>query len=224
MNTLNYVKELADKLSRKCEQLMAEDSLYDDLIDLSTVENNIGEGNSENITREKILQEKDLYELLSLSSSINLSLRDMIDPVSDLGSYKDLYFSKCLNIHIEELNENEFKITLNPLADKKYKGSYDIYYQIKLALNKYLSYHKFNLKKDRKYILVYKRYSVNIKSETDNDNWEMKRATNAITECVSFSDSPSHLSFVYTTVPDNKNYVEIYFLVDDEKIYRKRRQ
>ena len=114
-------------------------------------------------------------------------------------------------IRISKPDSAVVRLTLPMLVSRQYKGAYDVYWETKYALEKYVDDGgKFDFKVGDKLLLIYKKYTKNISSTItcDNDNWEMKRTTNAICEALGYSDNAKHFSMLYNTVQSDVNMVE----------------
>lgn len=149
------------------------------------------------------IPDDELYGLLEQVTQAGTAVRNALVGGKDSG------FPKRRKRYVEHLNIQVFqpkncilKLVLPPLMPIKFAGSYDVYWNTKLALQEYFAVHEIPKLTGQKLTLIYKRYTKNIHTDAlcDNDNWEMKRVTNAITEELFYSDNPANFSFFYTTV------------------------
>lgn len=130
------------------------------------------------------------------------------------------------NIEISSGQDYLLKITLFPLVRFPSKGGYNIYSDLKAALQKFLAEHPVNPAKDMRLTIVYRRivpWELTLgKARCDNDNFEMRRCTNAITDALAISDSVDKISFFYTTeqVP-HRNCVEVFLLNETHIVTQK---
>lgn len=124
------------------------------------------------------------------------------------------------SINISQPTDCLLKIVLFPLVNFPSKAGYNIYSDLKEALQKYLSAHTVILKKENRLTIVYRRvvpWELTLgKGRCDNDNFEMRRCTNAITDALGISDSVDKVSFFYTTEQaPNRNCVEVFLVNED---------
>lgn len=95
------------------------------------------------------------------------------------------------------------KLELFPLVAHPIKGAYNAYYSVKKAVMEHIKTQPNQLDPRERYTLVYQRIvagSVRLSAGCcDNDNFEMQRVTNAITETIGIADSADKFSFYYTT-------------------------
>lgn len=102
------------------------------------------------------------------------------------------------------------RISLPPLVGRKYRGSYNIYFELKMALEQFFKKHRVPELNRAKLLLIYKKYSpdLSIRYTCDNDNCETKRTTNAIAEAINYSDNAANFSFLYTAVESEHRMME----------------
>lgn len=202
---VSYKKQCpAENLPDKIAQQIAK-SLNNTIKQLSIVEKNLLLGSEKS-------RNKQLYQALSLLTRAQISVREGI-----LGDRDDGYFDRAADVaELQEIKvipvENGIiRLVLPPLASKKYVGSYNIYKSVKLALQAYQEKHGRIDVIGKKLIIIYKRFTpyFGLENDIDNDNWESKRVTNAITEAIEYSDNTAHLSMFYTTSRSNESRVEV---------------
>lgn len=108
------------------------------------------------------------------------------------------------------------RLSLYPLFDfrKEKTISYNTYWSVKTVLENGLKDKNIILEKNKPLFLIYKKYSQNLTCEytCDNDNWEMKRVTNAIAEQFFLTDNAETFSFIYTAAKAEKSFCEVTLL------------
>lgn len=157
------------------------------------------------------LNEELVFSLLENATQISMVARDAYIGSKDADySKRRERFVSGANIEITQPEQAILRVSLPPLIGRRFKGSYDIYWSLKYALEEYFSTHNVPQFKDEKLFLIYKKYGKNltVSYTCDNDNWEAKRTTNAISEAINYSDNADHFSFIYTAVKSTTNYVE----------------
>lgn len=155
-----------------------------------------------------------LLDILSDATQISMAVRQGILGTFDCNYQNRLQkLTESLNVFVFPPTDNiVVQVALSPLISKAYKGSYNVYWELKHTLDVYSKKYPLPILDDgEKLIIIYKRYTSFIDNALlcDNDNWEMKRTTNAITEALNHSDNPKHFSMLYTTVSSDYNMVEI---------------
>lgn len=185
--------------SKSCEKVLTISSRINDL--------------SQNLatTNVPLKQEKLMYDLVSEIAKLDMTVREAV-----LERRDDLFFSrekelvKRAFISVTVPENAVIRVCLPPLIGRQFKGSYNIYWKLKAALSQFEKEHPFPNLSGEKMVLMYKRYSTNLAvgHSCDNDNWEMKRVTNAIAEALNHSDNPEHFSMFYTTVQSAVDCVE----------------
>ena len=152
-----------------------------------------------------------LYNLVSEISILDMTVRAcLLEKRNDGFFEREKELVKGSYIHVSIPANAIIRVTIPPLVGRRFKGSYNIYWNLKLALAQFETNHKFSRPEGEKLVLIYKRYSINLAvgHTCDNDNWEMKRTTNAISEALNYSDNSEHFSMVYTTVQSDTDCVE----------------
>lgn len=158
-----------------------------------------------------LLDEESLLDILQDVSLLSMSVREGI-----LG-YKDTRYParrkqllQALPVLVSIPENAILRVSMPPLVGRKITGAYDIYQQVKLALEDFMSTREFPAYFGKKLLLIYKKYAQNLGVcyTCDNDNWEAKRTTNAISEALNYSDNAEHFSMMYTAVKSTANYVE----------------
>lgn len=152
-----------------------------------------------------------LYRLISEIAMLDMTVRTCLLEKRNEGFFeREKEFVKGSYIHISTPANAIIRATIPPLVGRQFKGSYNIYWRLKSALAEFERRHKIPRSEGERLVLIYKRYSTNLAvgHTCDNDNWEMKRTTNAISEALNYSDNSEHFSMVYTTVKSNTDCVE----------------
>lgn len=187
VNTTDYVKNRVKKLKKTTDRLPVGkdlDSISDD----------------------------DLFSILEESTQVSMSVREAL-----IGTKDPLYVSRreklcgqIYNIVVGHPEGTILRVSLPPLVQARYKGSYDIYRATKIMLSEYYSKHERPVVQGEKLLLLYKKYAKDLTADytCDNDNWEAKRVTNAISEALLYSDNAEHFSMMYTAVKSDRCYVE----------------
>lgn len=152
-----------------------------------------------------------LYFILESASQISMVVRNGILEYKNNGytsRRKELVENE--NIKISIPNNAILRVSLPPLIGRKFSGSYDIYWKTKIALEQFFVTESCPFFVDEKFLLIYKKYATNLDAcfTCDNDNWEAKRVTNAISESLNYSDNAEHFSMMYTAVKSHINMVE----------------
>lgn len=134
--------------------------------------------------------------------------------------------SQVSTIDISQPEGCLLKMVLFPLVNFPTKGGYNVYSELKQALDAYLENHPVKVVPGGKYTLLYRRIVPGPltlgQGRCDNDNFEMKRCTNAITDALGFADSVDKVSFFYTTdTLDGVSCVEIYLLAEKDVLGEK---
>lgn len=152
-----------------------------------------------------------LYRLISEISMLDMTIRAcLLEKRNNSFFEREKELVKGSHIHISTPSNAIIRVTIPPLVGRQFKGSYNIYWKLKSALAQFEKNYKLPRLEGEKLLLIYKRYSTNLAvgHTCDNDNWEMKRTTNAISEALNYSDNSEHFSMVYTTVKSNTDCVE----------------
>ena len=152
-----------------------------------------------------------LWQILECVTQMEMAVRDtLIESKSYETAEKTKRYSAMSGICVGTYLNAVLYVRLPPLMGRQYKGSYAIYRKVSTVLKDYFSSHKRPRLDGQKLLLIYKKYTPfrGVTHNSDNDNWEMKRVTNAISEQLQYSDNAEHYSFMYTTVKSEANCVE----------------
>lgn len=153
----------------------------------------------------------EVFALFKDSLALNTALRiAYLGQIDAKRPQRERELSAALPLTVSCPEHSVLRIELPPLIGRESHGMYDIYYQTKSVLSSFLSDHTLPNYKGQKLLLLYKKYTTTLSSSNtcDNDNWEMKRVTNAVAEALGYSDNVEHFSMLYTTVASNCNKVE----------------
>lgn len=164
------------------------------------------------------LDEDTLLSMISDVSQLEMALRNAYiqGPERALRWQKKTYLEKA-PIIIGQPAGALLCLSLPALVGRYYKGSYNVYFRTKLALEEYFSCNNSLSVQGKKILLIYKKYTSKktLSYICDNDNWEMKRVTNAISETLNYSDNAFHFSILYTTVFSSADCVEALLIEQD---------
>lgn len=157
------------------------------------------------------LHEDQLIGLLENATQISMAVRHAY-----LGGKNEWYESRRetlsghLPVRVGHPENTVLRISIPPLVGRRFKGSFDVYWNVKISLEEYYSKHERPILTDEKLLLIYKKYAPNLDIcyTCDNDNWEAKRVTNAISEALMYSDNAEHFSMMYTAVKSDSDFVE----------------
>ena len=112
------------------------------------------------------------------------------------------------------------QLTLFPLVPYPIKGAYNVYYDVKEALFRFTEKQPFRFDATERFTLVYQRLAKGtVRLSTgccDNDNFEMKRVTNAITEAIGIADSADKFSFYYTTITGSEAKTRVFLVYEKD--------
>lgn len=112
------------------------------------------------------------------------------------------------------------RLVLFPLTPYPIKGAYNVYFSVKEALLSYSKTQPFHFDPSCRYTLVYQRIvkgKVRLSAGCcDNDNFEMQRVTNAITEVIGIADSADKFSFYYTTISGQDAKTIVYLVREND--------
>lgn len=149
-------------------------------------------------------QEKWLLRLAGEIATCDMSVRGCIlGHLSEDGhDARQERLVGAAKIRISSPPNTILRVTLPPLIGRKIKGSYNVYWKLKMALAQYEKDAGQFKVPTQKLLILYKKYArcIDIGHTCDNDNWESRRTTNAISEALNYSDNPQHMSMLYTTV------------------------
>lgn len=149
-------------------------------------------------------QQKWLLRLAGEIAICDMSVRGCIlGQVSETGhDARQERLTGTAKIRISSPPNTILRVTLPPLIGRKIKGSYNVYWKLKMALAQYEKDTGQLKTPTQKILILYKKYArcIDIGHTCDNDNWESRRTTNAISEALNYSDNPQHMSMLYTTV------------------------
>lgn len=118
--------------------------------------------------------------------------------------------TNCLPIVVSKPPNTILRVIMPPLIGRKITGSYNQYWSVKYAIEQYKETHPIEQIYGEKLLLIYKKYAhdLSVDYTCDNDNWEAKRTTNAISEGINYSDNAANFSFMYTAVLSDACCVE----------------
>ena len=127
---------------------------------------------------------------------------------SDKKSFSDSS-EKLSSVVVSSPSGTYLQLELYPLVKLPIKGCYNVYFDVKTAVQHYLREHDVYIPEDSRFTLIYAKVTTAdvklAKGRCDNDNFEMKRVTNAITDAIGIADSVDKFSFFYTTIHGDKD-------------------
>lgn len=165
---------------------------------------------------------KDILELIQDLELARFSARKLVDaaalPTTERQAVKE---AQLKDIQVSGKTGNILlKLTLLPLTPYPIKGAYNVYFSVKEALLSYSKTQPFQFDPSCRYSLVYQRI---VKGKVrltagccDNDNFEMQRVTNAITEAIGIADSADKFSFYYTTIEGREAKTLVYLVLESD--------
>lgn len=159
-----------------------------------------------------ILQDLELARFSARKMADNISL-PMVEP-KDNGSVL-----KSVDVQMPGA-PILLQLTLFPLVPYPIKGAYNVYYDVKEALFQYAEIQPFCFDTHSRFTLAYQRVirgPVRLATGCcDNDNFEMKRVTNAITEAIGIADSADKFSFYYTTISGQEPKTRVFLVYEKD--------
>lgn len=127
---------------------------------------------------------------------------------SDKNTFSDSN-EKLSSVVVSSPSGTYLQLELYPLVKLPIKGGYNVYFDVKTAVQQYLREHDVCIPEDSRFTLIYTKVTTAdvklAKGRCDNDNFEMKRVTNAITDAIGIADSVDKFSFFYTTIHGNED-------------------
>lgn len=172
------------------------------------------------LTIEKARQNRqEILTIIQETELIRLSIRKTIPYLPEQITTKEKAIEP-LGITVSTPSYALLMVDMIPLNPQPTKGSYNVYYEVREALKNYLSQHPMILNPKQRYTLIYKRIVPGdlrlATGKCDNDNFEMKRVTNAITDTIGIADSVDKFSFYYTTVAGKSHHTEVILVYESQ--------
>lgn len=165
---------------------------------------------------------KDILELIQDLELARFAARKLVDaaalPMAEHQAAEDAHLR---DIQVSGRSGSILlKLDLLPLTPYPIKGAYNIYFDVKEALLAYSKTQPFQFDPSCRYTLVYQRIvrgKVRLSAGCcDNDNFEMQRVTNAITEVIGIADSADKFSFYYTTIGGSEAKTLVYLVQEND--------
>lgn len=157
------------------------------------------------------LPQSEILTLLSQTEMLDKSLRSCLtDATIKANSAGELELWS--DVAVYNYPGAVLLLTLPPLVNASYKnGEYGISKRAEIELYKWFLTHKPpDFDSDNRFLYAYKRYSSKaLGVVSDNDNWEMRRITNAVSQAIGYSDSPRFAEFYYSTVESDYDGAEL---------------
>lgn len=159
------------------------------------------------------LSQSDILRLLSHTEKLDKSLRSCLKPETLSTINQNGNRNLWTDVHVYEYPEAILLMDFPPLVNISYRnGEYGLSKRAEIALFQWANTHDlpdFQGENDR-FLYLYKRFSTtDIGNLCDNDNWEMRRITNAVSQAIGYSDNPRFSEFFYTTVPSEFDGAEL---------------
>lgn len=171
---------------------------------------------------EREMNGKGMLELIQDLELARFSARKLVDaaalPAAEHQAVKEVQLK---DIQVSGKSGNVLlKLTLLPLTPYPIKGAYNVYFGVKEALLSYGKKQPFQFDPSCRYTLIYQRIvkgKVRLSAGCcDNDNFEMQRVTNAITEVIGIADSADKFSFYYTTMGGREAKTLVYLVLEND--------
>lgn len=163
--------------------------------------------------------DRDISVALSETNTASLHLRNLLAymPVNEQN-----YVRKSLikDIVITEHPGCIFKMAMYPLQAAPSKRIYNVYDDVQQALRAFVREHPILMSTKERYTIVYEkvvRGDVVLKrGVSDNDNFEVRRVTNAICDTLLIQDSADKMSFFFTTVQGDAWGMNVYYMLEKD--------
>lgn len=152
-----------------------------------------------------------LTKLLESTELMRREIRTLASNLLDSSDEKSFSDSseKLSSVVVSSPSGTYLQLELYPLVKLPIKGGYNVYFDVKTAVQHYLREHDVYIPEDSRFTLIYAKVTTAdvklAKGRCDNDNFEMKRVTNAITDAIGIADSVDKFSFFYTTIHGDKD-------------------
>lgn len=160
-----------------------------------------------------------ILDLLNETELVDKSLRSCLSDDYHIDLNKAGYGDGDEKIPWTDISIHEYPgaillIELPQMVSMSYKtGRCSVSLRTEIELAKWFSDHDTPLfDKKNKFVFVYKRFIPKDKkvfNVCDNDNWEMRRVTNAVISAMGYSDNSEVVDFFYTTVQGYYNGAEL---------------
>lgn len=158
------------------------------------------------------LPQEEILTLLKNTELLDKSLRSCVKSETILHSNVKEELELWTDVHVYEHEGAILLMDFPPLVNISYRnGEYGLSKRAELSLFQWFANHSPpEFYDENRYLYIYKRYtSEPIDMVSDNDNWEMKRITNAVSQAIGYSDNPRFSEFLYTTVESEYNGAEL---------------
>ena len=158
------------------------------------------------------LPQDTILSMLADTELIDKSLRSCVK-VETLCNAAGIQLDLWTDVSVHEYGSAILLMELPPLVNVSYRnGEYGLSKRAEIELFRWFTAHKEPQRiEGDKFLYIYKRFTHILDSVglCDNDNWEAKRITNAVTHAICFSDSPRYTEFFYTTVKSDYDGAEL---------------
>lgn len=158
------------------------------------------------------LPQDEILKLLANTEMLDKSLRSCVKSDTILRSSCKSCLEMWNDVHVYEHPNAVLLMDFPPLVNTSYRnGEYGLSKRAEVALYHWFSIHSPpDFEDGNRFMYIYKRYTNDsIDMSSDNDNWEMKRITNSVSQAIGYSDNPRFSEFLYTTVESDFNGAEL---------------
>lgn len=158
------------------------------------------------------LPQEEILGMLSFTEKLDKSLRSCIKEGVITGESKSGTLEMWTDVHVYEYPNAVLLMDFPPMVNSSYRyGEYGLSKRAEVELFKWFHTHNLpDFADENRFLYIYKRYvSGPIDMASDNDNWEMKRITNAVSQAIGFSDNPRFSEFFYTSVHSDFDGAEL---------------
>lgn len=158
------------------------------------------------------LPQNEILRILADTEMLDKSLRSCVKAETILYGSNEKSLEMWSDIHVYEYADAVLLMDFPPLVNTSYRnGEYGLSKRAEMALYHWFSTHcPPDFISGNRFLYIYKRYTSDaIDMSSDNDNWEMKRITNSVSQAIGYSDNPRFSEFLYTTVESDFNGAEL---------------
>lgn len=158
------------------------------------------------------LPQEEILKMLSFTEKLDKSLRSCVKEDVVTGKVKLGTLEMWSDVHVYEYPKAILLMDFPPLVNSSYRyGEYGLSKRAEIELFKWFHTRTLpDFDENNRFLYIYKRYvSGPIDMASDNDNWEMKRITNAVSQAIGFSDNPRFSEFFYTSVHSDFDGAEL---------------
>lgn len=156
------------------------------------------------------LPSDEIRKMLSDAIKISSSLRNAWVYQQQEIRYPRKAFPGPNPVRVRAINNGFMQLSLPALSANRTGNGYDLYWFTKDAIIDFEEKNGYIQSGRESITIIYKRYLKNkgTPSFLDNDNYEAKRVTNAICECIGHDDNCFATDFLYTSVASQYTGIE----------------